>query len=83
MVEKDYITPKDALHIMISNHIFIFQFGQLSLGPEEADQQCSQKGLITPKDALHSMISNIMFIFQFEQLSLGPEKADQQGLRHS
>ena len=38
VVGKDYVTPKDALHSMISKHMFIFQFGQLSPGPDEVDQ---------------------------------------------
>ena len=45
VVGRDYITPKDVLHSMISYHMFIFQFRQLSPGPEEADQQCDREGL--------------------------------------
>ena len=45
VVRKDYVTPKDALHIVISNQVFIFQFGHLSPGPDEADQACCQEGL--------------------------------------
>ena len=87
VVRKDYITPKDALHSMISNHLFIFQFGQLPRDLMELTNSVVGQDYVTPKDVLHGMISDHMLIFQFRQLSPGPDEADQQccreGLHHS